>query len=111
MSAPATNAFSPAPVMTTTRTASSAWSAVSVWRSSASVRKLSALRTFGRLIVTRATASSRSTRSVVNELGSGTLIEEPEPILKYTFEFEQEETEETETEGTETTEFDTKDRR
>ena len=31
MSAPATNAFSPAPVMTTTRTASSAPSAVNVW--------------------------------------------------------------------------------
>ena len=70
MSAPATNAFSPAPVMTTTRTASSSPSAVNVWCSSSRVCELMAFRTPGRLNVTRATASSRSTRRVFNVLVS-----------------------------------------
>ena len=62
MSAPATNAFSPAPVRMTTRTASSACSARIACPSSASVAALSALSTFGRLTVTVARAPSSSTR-------------------------------------------------
>src|SRR5688572_18119451 len=62
MSAPATKAFSPAPVSTTARTAASSLNAVMARASSVSVWLFKALRTFGRLRVTMATASSRSIR-------------------------------------------------
>ena len=60
MSAPATNDFSPAPVITTQRTVSSCRSPAIVACSSSSVALLSALRTFGRFTVTIAVAPSRS---------------------------------------------------
>src|SRR5687768_13252397 len=62
MSAPATKAFSPAPVSTTARTPASSLNAVMARASSVSVWLFKALRTFGRLRVTMATASSRSIR-------------------------------------------------
>ena len=55
MSAPATNDLSPAPVMMMTRTDSSCLRSSMARRRSSSVAALSALRTFGRLIVTIAT--------------------------------------------------------
>jgi hypothetical protein len=61
MSAPATNAFSPAPVMTIDRTAASRCSASIARRSSSRVWPFNAFRTFGRFTVTTATAPSRST--------------------------------------------------
>jgi hypothetical protein len=64
MSAPATNAFSPAPVSTSTRTPSSSRSASSAAISSARTRPFSALRFSGRSMVRTATAPSRSRRSV-----------------------------------------------
>src|SRR5262245_30846664 len=60
MSAPATNDLSPAPVRTITRTASSRFNSSTARRRSSRVEWLRALRTFGRLIVTMATAESRS---------------------------------------------------
>src|SRR5687767_10790115 len=62
MSAPATKDFSPAPVSTTARTPASSLNAVMARASSVSVWLFKALRTFGRLRVTMATASSRSSR-------------------------------------------------
>src|SRR4029077_6234470 len=62
MSAPATNDLSPAPVRMTTRTLSSCFRSRRTRRSSSSVCVFSALSTFGRLIVTMATALSRSNR-------------------------------------------------
>src|SRR5262249_55563570 len=61
MSAPATNDLSPAPVSTSARTASSCFRSRTARRSSSSVAVSSAFRTFGRLMVTTATAPSRST--------------------------------------------------
>src|SRR5688572_22910466 len=60
MSAPATNALSPAPVMTTTRTSSSRAAASSAPSSAHRTAPLSALRLSGRLIVSSATAPRRS---------------------------------------------------
>src|SRR5688572_312456 len=61
MSAPATNAFSPSPVITIARIAWSCFNVSAARRSSSSVRELSAFRTLGRLMVTNATWPSRST--------------------------------------------------
>src|SRR5262245_29783297 len=60
MSAPATNDLSPDPVMTMARTVSSRLSSRAARRKSSRVALLSALSTFGRLIVMTATAASRS---------------------------------------------------
>ena len=59
MSAPAANAFSPAPVRTTVRASVSSASSRSRSRSSVSVSPFSALSTSGRSIVTTATPSAR----------------------------------------------------
>ena len=70
--------------MTTTRTLSSSPSAVSVLSNSSSVCELIAFSTAGRLIVTRATAPSRSTRRVVGNAGSRAVMAAQSAILKYT---------------------------
>src|SRR5512146_1779600 len=70
MSAPATNAFSPAPVMTIARTPSSRFSSRVAWRRSSRVALLRALRTFGRLIVMTATAPSRSISRLSNAMAA-----------------------------------------
>src|SRR5687767_10065403 len=62
MSAPATKAFSPLPVRTIARTPASALNAAMALASSVSVWLFRALRTFGRLRETMATAPSRSIR-------------------------------------------------
>src|SRR6186713_3384848 len=62
MSAPAMNAFSPAPVMITTRIAASCFSSRIARRSSSVVGVSRALRTVGRLTVRIATGPSRSRR-------------------------------------------------
>jgi hypothetical protein len=64
MSAPATNAFWPAPVMTTTRTPSSSRSSSSAAAPSCRVFMFSAFSLSGRLIVISATRPRRSSRSV-----------------------------------------------
>ena len=61
MSAPATKAFSPAPVRITPRTAASAPMAVNAASSSSTVRSFSAFSLSGRLTVTTATPSRLST--------------------------------------------------
>ena len=75
MSAPATNAFSPAPVRTTTRADSSSASSRSRSRSSVSVSTSSAFSASWRSIVTTATAPSRAT---------STLTPGPRPCRKST---------------------------
>ena len=62
MSAPATNAFSPAPVRMTPRTAGSAATAAKAAPSSSTVRSLRALSLSGRLMVTKLMPSRVSTR-------------------------------------------------
>jgi len=62
MSAPATNAFSPAPVRTTPRVAGSAAMAAKAASISATVASFRALSLSGRLMVTKATPSRLSTR-------------------------------------------------
>src|SRR5258705_5849241 len=62
MSAPAMNAFSPAPVRITTRTAASCFRSRTARRSSSVVGVFRALRTAGRLTVRIATGPSRSRR-------------------------------------------------
>src|SRR5262249_14376743 len=62
MSAPATKAFSPAPVMTIARTSWSRLNSSAARSSSSSVAVFSAFRTLGRLMVTVATRASRSRR-------------------------------------------------
>ncbi len=64
MSAPATKARSPAPVITATRTSSRASSASNASSSSRRTVAFNAFRFSGRLIVTHATASTMSTISV-----------------------------------------------
>jgi hypothetical protein len=64
MSAPATNAFSPAPVRMTPRTEASAAMAVNTWSSSSITRALIAFSFSGRLTTTTATPSVVSTLSV-----------------------------------------------
>ena len=81
MSAPATNDFSPAPVSTTTRTASSCWRSRIAACSSSSVCAFNALRTLGRLIVSVATAPLRST---AGSLDSFFLSEGVAPRTPYT---------------------------
>src|ERR1700687_1189922 len=73
MSAPATNDLSPAPVRITARTSSSRFKSRATRRSSSRVRALRALRTLGRLIVTSATAPSRS-RSRLSTVMTGTSL-------------------------------------
>src|SRR3954451_4048510 len=78
MSAPATNALSPAPVNTTTPAASSSRSLASASPSSTRPRLLSALRTSGRSIVTTATRSATSTVTVgrlIAAPGAGSQLE------------------------------------
>src|SRR6266516_3925008 len=69
MSAPAIKALSPAPVMTTTRTSSSFWSCSKTAAPSSRVLILSAFLFSGRLMVTIATRSRCSTRSVSYDCG------------------------------------------
>jgi hypothetical protein len=64
MSAPAMNALSPAPVNTTTRMPSSSRNSSSAAAPSARVWMFKAFRFSGRLIVTMATRSRRSTSKV-----------------------------------------------
>ena len=64
MSAPATNAFSPAPVKTTTATESSSRKASRAARMSSCTCRFTALRTSGRLMVISATPSVTSVSSV-----------------------------------------------
>ena len=64
MSAPATNAFSPAPVKTTTATESSFRNRSSAARMSSWTCRFTALRTSGRLMVISATPSVTSVSSV-----------------------------------------------
>src|SRR5215471_4491765 len=66
MSAPATNARSPAPVRTTTRADSSSASSARRSRSSVSVSTLSAFSASCRSMVTTATASLRSTTTLIS---------------------------------------------
>src|SRR6478672_3717461 len=70
MSAPATNDLSPAPVTMTTRMSASYFSSRIARRSSSSVSELSALSTFGRLIVRTADAPSRSRRRLTKAMTS-----------------------------------------
>ena len=65
MSAPATNAFSPAPVRITARTAASSFSSSTARAVRSIVWVLSALRTLGRLMDDTATAPSRSRKKIV----------------------------------------------
>src|SRR4051812_24458209 len=70
MSAPATNALSPAPVRMTARTPSSSFRSSIVRRSASSVSAFRALRTLGRLNVTVATAPLRSTSRTSEDMGA-----------------------------------------
>src|SRR5262245_3335307 len=69
MSAPATKAFSPAPVTTIARTPSSCLRSRTTRRSSSRVWELRAFSTRGRLIVTNATGPSRSTSRFSKGMG------------------------------------------
>src|SRR5688500_14888790 len=74
MSAPAMKAFSPAPVTTTTPTASSRSSSPSAARTSSRTCCESALSLSGRLTVMMATRPSRSTRMVSGNCSSGMCV-------------------------------------
>src|SRR5690606_13299229 len=80
MSAPATNAFSPAPVSTTARTSSSSASAAKVSRRRRRTSALSAFSFSGRSSVTSATCSpGRSTRTGAPAAVVGSLIGRASP--------------------------------
>src|SRR5947207_1110490 len=82
MSAPAMNAFSPAPVTITTRTDASCFRCSTACRSSSVVGVSRALRTAGRLMVRIATAPSRSRRRLSKVIDAASRNYTPRPTGK-----------------------------